>query len=69
MKFVDTAARFASAIKVVKGTLEVDGKSPMEMMLLEAVQGTTLKLQAHGSDCSEALQALKDLIHSKFGED
>lgn len=69
MKFVDTAARFRSSVKVIKGALEVDGKSPMEMMLLEAVKGTTLRLVAMGEDCREALCALAELVQSKFGEE
>jgi phosphocarrier protein HPr len=69
MKFVDTAARFASSVKVINGKVEVDGKSPMEMMLLEAVQGTKIKLRADGADCKEALDALAELISSKFGEE
>ncbi|HWL92005.1 MAG TPA: HPr family phosphocarrier protein [Phycisphaerae bacterium] len=69
MKFVDTAARFPCEIHVVKGPLSVDAKSPMEMMLLEAVRGTVLKLVAKGTEAQKALDALADLVNSKFGED
>lgn len=69
MKFVDTASRFSSSVQVIKGSLSVDGKSPMEMMLLEAVKGTTLRLVAEGADAAQAVQALADLINSKFGEE
>jgi len=69
MRFVDVASQFASKIRVRKGDLDVDAKSPMEMMLLEAVQGTVLRLVAEGDDAQQALKALADLVDSKFGED
>jgi phosphocarrier protein len=69
MRFVDTASRFNSQIRVEKQGESVDGKSPMEMMLLEAVKGTVLRLVATGDDAIDALQALADLINSKFGEE
>ena len=69
MHFVDTAGKFACRIRVEKGTQSVDGKSPMEMMLLEATQGTVLKLVADGDDAGQAVEALAKLIGDKFGED
>ncbi len=69
MRFVDVASQFASTIRVKKDALDVDAKSPMEMMLLEAVQGTVLRLVAEGNDAQQALKALADLVEAKFGED
>ncbi len=69
MRFVDVASRFACAVRVRKDEQEVDGKSPMEMMLLEATQGTVLSLVADGEDALQAIAALQELINSKFGED
>jgi len=69
MRFVDLAARFNSRIAVSKGDKSVDGKSPMEMMLLEATCGTTLRLTAEGPDAEDAVDALAKLINEKFGED
>jgi len=68
MKFVDTAGRFQSHILVKKGGRVVDGKNPMEMMLLEASQGTTLELQADGPDAADALEALARLVADGFDE-
>jgi phosphocarrier protein len=68
MKFVDTAGRFQSHILVRKGNRVVDGKNPMEMMLLEASQGTVLELQAEGPDAADALEALAGLVAGGFGE-
>ena len=64
MRFVDLASQFASSIRVKKDELDVDAKSPMEMMLLEAVQGTVLRLVAEGNDAQQALKALADLVES-----
>lgn len=68
MRFVDTASQFQSAITVRKGTRQVDGKNPMEMMLLEATQDTALEIVAEGPDAAEALDQLAKLIESGFGE-
>ncbi|UCG34561.1 MAG: HPr family phosphocarrier protein, partial [Phycisphaerales bacterium] len=56
-------------ITVSKGDLQVDAKSPMEMMLLEGTCGTTLRLSAHGTDAVEAIDALAELVARKFDED
>lgn len=69
MQFVDLANQFQSAISVCKGQQVVDGKSPMEMILLEATQGTTLKLVVKGPDASAAIEALAKLVESGFDED
>ena len=70
MKFVDIAASYQSDIRVDKGegTEQVDGKSPMHMMLLAAPMGTSLRITASGDDSERALQALSDLVCSGFGE-
>ena len=68
MQFVDLAGRFQSRIQVQKGDFVVDGKNPMEMMLLEASQGTRLELSADGPDAAEALEALAELVTNGFGE-
>ncbi len=68
MQFVDVASQFSSTVAVMKGELQVDAKSPMEMMLLEATCGTKLRLSAHGTDAHEAVEALANLVNSRFDE-
>ncbi len=68
-KFVSTATRFESAIKVSKDGREVDGKSIMSVMMLAASKGTTLEIQVEGPDEEEALSALLTLINNKFDEE
>lgn len=67
-KFVATSGRFASTIKVKKGSQEVDGKSIMAVMMLAASQGTELELKIDGGDEQEAFDAMKALIDDYFGE-
>lgn len=69
MQFVDLANRFPCEIHVRKGSLQVDGKSPMEMMLLEATQGTTLSVVAVGAESDHAVTALANLVEGGFGEE
>lgn len=69
MRFVDLASRFRSTVTVRKGDMCVDGKSPMEMMLLEANQGTALTVTAVGEDAEEAAEALARLVADGFGEE
>jgi phosphocarrier protein HPr len=67
--FVKTASRFAAEIRLAKEGVEVNGKSIMGIMMLAASKGTTVSLSAEGSDESEALQAIGDLITNGFGEE
>ena len=68
LRFVDLASKFGSSIRVHKRDTSVDGKSPMEMMLLEATQGTVLKIVAEGEDCQQAVEELSKLVGDGFGE-
>lgn len=69
MRFVDLASQFSASVTIEKGRTRVDGKSPMEMMLLEASEGTKLKLVAEGEDAQAMLDALTQLIADKFNEE
>lgn len=68
MRFVDLAGQFQSRISVKKGRQQVDGKNPMEMMLLEASKGTALEIHAAGDDAQQAVEALARLVENGFGE-
>jgi len=69
MRFVDLAGQYQSVVRVTKGTISVDGKSPMEMMLLEATPGTQLMLIADGPDAANLIEALAKLVAEKFNEE
>jgi phosphocarrier protein HPr len=72
MQFVDLANQFKSDVKVFKGGEEpgeADGKSVMQMIILAATQGTSLRIEATGEDAQEAVSKLAELFDEKFGED
>lgn len=68
VKFVNMANRFASSIKIVKDSNEVDGKSVLGILTLAAVRGSEIQLKISGKDEKMAFQALNDLIDDKFHE-
>jgi len=69
MQLVDVASRFCSRITVRCEERDADARSPMELLMLVATQGTKLKLVADGADAAEALDALVALVDSGFNED
>lgn len=68
VKFVNTANRFASSVKIIKEGQEIDGKSILGILTLAAVQGSVITLKISGKDEKEAFQALDELIENKFQE-
>jgi phosphocarrier protein HPr len=72
MQFVDIANQFQSNVTVHKGGEEpcdADGKSVMQMIILAAVEGTPMKIEAEGEDAEQAVKKLAELIEGKFGEE
>jgi phosphotransferase system HPr (HPr) family protein len=64
--FMEAASRFRSAIRVLKNTQAADGKSAISLMLLEALRGTELTIEASGEDEIAAVEALVELVESRF---
>lgn len=72
MSFVDLASRFTSAVTVSnksRGRETVDGKSAMQVMLLEATKGCVLEITCRGADARQAADALVALVESEFNSD
>jgi len=67
--FVQKANKYRSDIFLVKGDMEVNGKSIMSVMMLAVESGTEIKIRASGEDEEMAIRDLKELIESNFGED
>jgi phosphocarrier protein HPr len=65
---VKTAAKFESDITICRDDLEVNGKSIMGVMMLAAEHGSRITLRADGPDEVQAVDALSELIASKFRE-
>lgn len=69
MRFVELASRFQSSVtvsNVSRRAERVDGKSPMQMLLLEASKGCVLRIEAHGADAEAMAEALAGLVISGF---
>lgn len=68
-EFVKLAGRFDADVKVRKEGLEVNGKSIMGVLMLAAEKGSSITIQADGSDAGDAVSALADLVDRGFEED
>jgi len=68
-KFVHTATRYSSQIRISRDGKTMDGKSIMGILLLAAGAGTTVVISADGSDESDAIDALCRLVNGGFGEE
>ncbi len=75
-KLVQTAARFKCEVKIGRvdegagsQASEVNAKSIMGVLMLAAAKGTKVRLSAEGEDAQQAVDALVELIESKFGEE
>lgn len=68
-KFVKCAERFDAEVSVVRDGQSVGGTSIMGLMMLAARKGDTVVVQAQGPESRQALDALIELIGSRFGED
>jgi phosphocarrier protein HPr len=67
-RFVHAASAFQSRIVVARGTMEIDGKSIMGLLLLTAAQGTTITIRADGVDEHDAVATLCALVERGFDE-
>lgn len=70
MKFVDLASQFESEVTVrnlSRRGEDLDGKSAMHLMLLDAAQGSRLRISARGADAAAAVEALAALVRDGFG--
>jgi len=68
MQFVDVAQQFNAGLTVHCDERQADGRSPMEMLMLVATQGSKVQLVAEGTDAEELVRACVNLIESGFGE-
>ena len=68
-KFVQMVERFNAEITVTRGHETVGGNSIMGLMMLAAAPGTSITVTAKGPQAQQALDALTDLVNSRFGEE
>jgi phosphotransferase system HPr (HPr) family protein len=68
-KFVNIASQYSADITVEReGFDPVPGKSIIALVTIEASKGCKIKINATGTDAQQAVEALADLVDSKFGE-
>ena len=68
-EMVKVAGRFPCDIWIRRDDLEVNGKSIMGLMMLAAEPGSSIAIRAQGEEADAAVQALVELVESRFGED
>ena len=66
--FSRQASAFISDVQVIKDSMEVNGKSIMELLTLAATKGSDITIKAHGDDEAQALHTLAELVKQGFGE-
>lgn len=67
-RFAEIANRYSARIKVKAKDKEVNGKSVIELLTLGAERGTDIRIIAEGSDATDALDALANLVSGNFDE-
>ena len=68
-KFVQTVERFNAEVWVTKGGETVGGTSIMGLMMLSAGPGTSITVSAIGPEAEAAVNAITNLVASKFNEE
>ena len=68
-KFVKLASSFEAEIQVTRDGTTVDARSIMGLLMLGAGNGCSVDITAEGSDADEAVEALSELVATRFGED
>ena len=68
-KLTQVATQFVSEVWMSRKGRRINAKSIMGVMMLAAAKGSTVTIETDGPDEIEALQALRSLIESGFGEE
>ena len=68
-KITQLAGKVTSEVWLSRNNHKVNAKSIMGVMMLAANKGSTINIETIGSDETEAMLALVNLIGNYFGED
>ncbi len=68
-KFVQTVEKFDANVRVTRNGETVGGNSIMGLMMLAAGPGTTISVEATGTDAAAVVEALAELVGSRFSEE
>ncbi|HCX73046.1 MAG TPA: HPr family phosphocarrier protein [Candidatus Cloacimonas sp.] len=66
---VKAASKYRSDFKIIKGDMEINGKSIMGVMTLAAEQGSELELVADGVDEEHLIKEISTMFENKFDEE
>ena len=67
-KLTQAASKFESGVWISRNGRRVNAKSIMGVMMLAAGLGSTIELEAEGSDEEAAMSTIEALFRDKFGE-
>jgi len=68
-KFVQLASGFDASVHVEKDGVKVGGTSIMGLMMLAASPGYSIRVTASGPEALQVIDALEQLVASRFGEE
>ena len=68
-KFCQVVERYDADVRVTRGNETVGGTSIMGLMMLSAGPGTSITVSAIGPEAEAALDAITELVASKFNEE
>ena len=68
-KFVKLASGFDAEVRVSKDGQTVDARSIMGLMMLAAGPGCCIEIEAEGKQAEAAVEALSELVTSRFDEE
>ncbi|MBC7228190.1 MAG: HPr family phosphocarrier protein [Thermoflexales bacterium] len=64
-RFVQTARRFRSRVRVLYDGREADAKSLLSLLALGVEQGAVMTIRAEGEDAEQALAALEEVARGQ----
>ena len=64
-RFVKLAEKFSSEVKLIRGDIEVNGKSIMGILTLACEKGSKVVLVCDGKDEKEALATLRKVLEGQ----
>jgi len=67
-RFVEVVERFDASAEVEKDGMSVSGDSIMGLLMLAASRGTEIQVCTSGTQATELMNALAQLVEDRFGE-
>ena len=68
-RIAKTAMEFGGSVILTNGDRTADAKTIIELMALNATQGTVLQIEARGDGCEAIVAAIQELFESQFAVD